>query len=250
MTELAFGSGTLIGQRTDQASPPSLLGILSGVTVTFEREGLLAYGSDGSAAIAGASGKLTIRGSAKSARMQTSGLQNLFFGPACLTMPGQQQVSTGENDVVPSDLEVTVANASTFQSVLGVFYAQTGVQLVPVAADPGPGEYVLAAPGVYQFSGHDEAIAVTIFYSYSVSTKQTLFISNTMAGGVPFFAVYLQNQGGANNGLNESMFLNLNSCFSTKLALPFINQRYTIADFEFLAIGDQSQQLAQFALAE
>jgi hypothetical protein len=250
VTELAFGIGTLIGQRTDQEAPPSLLGILSSVTITFEREALLAYsGSGQSAAIAGAAGKLTIRGNAKSARMQMTGLQNLFFGPACLTMPGQQQVSTGENDTVPESLEITVQNASTFQADLGVFYAETGVQLTPVAADPEQGQYVVAA-GVYQFNVHDEAAAVTIFYAYDVATKQTLFVSNELAGGVPFFAVYLQNQGGANTGVSEPMFLKINQCFSPKLAMPFVNQRYTISDFDFLAIGDVSNQLAQFALAE
>jgi hypothetical protein len=252
MTELAFGSGTLIGQRTDVKAPPSLLGILSGVTIVFERESLLAYSGTGAgaAAIAGASGKLTIKGTAKAARMQTTGLANLFFGPTCLTMPGQLQLATGENDTVPGDLEVTVANASTFQGDLGVFYANSGIQLVPVAADPDLGEYVLAAPGVYQFNAHDEAQALTFFYSYAVATKQSLFVSNEMAGGVPFFEVFLQNAGGSSPGLGETTFLRLNNCFSTRLALPFVNARYTISDFDFQAIGDTSNQLAQFALAE
>ena len=254
MTELAFGSGTLIGQRTDQKAPPSLLGILSGVTITFEREALLAYSGTGagSAAIAGASGKFSIKGNAKTARFQMTGLQNLFFGPTCLTMPWQLQVSTYENDTVSSSPpEVTVQNASSFVSDLGVFYAETGVQLTPVSSDPQLGQYVLVAPGVYLFSDADIGALVTIFYLYSVATKQTLYVSNEMAGGVPFFEVFLQNQGGANTGIgSEPMFLKLNNCFSPRLALPFVNQRYTLADFDFQAIGDINNQLAQFCLAE
>jgi hypothetical protein len=253
MTQIPFDTGTLIGKRLDlPGQPPSLLGILSGVTLTFERKIFTTTGGMAGAAIAAASGEMTVKGNAKFARLQATSIGNMFFGPNTLQMPGNLQMTVGENQTVPlgSSLEITVNQAATFIEDLGVFYAETGAALTPVSnGDPGPTEYQSLPGGIYLFNDHDEGTAVTIYYTYTTSTGQQLIIADAGGGAMPFFQVFLRQPDSA-LGLGFDVVTKLTNCFSSKLALPFTTQRYSIADFEFQAMLDPTNTIALMGLVQ
>ena len=169
MTQYAFGSGTLIGKRTDVANtPPALLGTLQDVSLDFDRKIELLLGQYNMPVAAGG-GEFKIAGKAKFARLQATQINNLFLGQT-LTANSMLEMTTGETDTVASGA-VTVANGSTFVEDYGVFYAATGAQLAPVASSPAQGQYSVAS-GVYSFNSADNGAAVLIYYSYTVASGQ------------------------------------------------------------------------------
>jgi hypothetical protein len=42
----------------------------------------------------------------------------------------------------------------------------------------------------------------------------------------------------------------LNACVSSKLSLPFSNQKFTVAEFDFQAIADSSNNIGTISLSE
>jgi hypothetical protein len=87
MTQYAFGSGTLIGKRTDVANtPPALLGTLESVSLDFDRKVEFLLGQYNMPVAAGG-GEFKIAGKAKYARLQATQINNLFLrrsqSPAC-----------------------------------------------------------------------------------------------------------------------------------------------------------------------
>jgi hypothetical protein len=80
MTQYAFGSGTLIGKRTDVANtPPALLGTLESVSLDFDRKVEFLLGQYNMPVAAGG-GEFKIAGKAKYARLQATQINNLFLG--------------------------------------------------------------------------------------------------------------------------------------------------------------------------
>ncbi len=134
MTQFAFGSGTLIGKRTDvSGQPPALLGTLQDVSLDFDRKIETLLGQYNMAVAAGG-GEFKITGKAKFARLQSTQINNLFLGQT-LTANSMVEMTTGETGTVAS-AAITVANGANFVEDFGVFYATTGVQLTPIASSP------------------------------------------------------------------------------------------------------------------
>ena len=44
--------------------------------------------------------------------------------------------------------------------------------------------------------------------------------------------------------------MKLNACVSSKLSLPFANAKFTIAEFDFQAIADASNNIGTISLSE
>jgi hypothetical protein len=123
MTQYAFGSGTLIGKRTDVANtPPALLGTLESVSLDFDRKVEFLLGQYNMPVAAGG-GEFKIAGKAKFARLQATQINNLFLGQT-LTANSMLEMTTGESDTVASGA-VTVANVF-FQSNQTIFNPTTG----------------------------------------------------------------------------------------------------------------------------
>src|ERR1700683_2970075 len=134
MTQFAFGSGTLIGKRTDvTGTPAALLGPSQDVSLDFDRKIETLLGQYNMAVAAGG-GEFKIAGKAKFARLQATQINNLFLGQT-LTANSMLEMTTGETDTVASGA-VTVSNNASFVEDYGVFYASSGVQLTPVASSP------------------------------------------------------------------------------------------------------------------
>jgi len=246
MTQFAFGSGTLIGKRTDvTGTPPCLLGTLQDVSIDFDRKIETLLGQYNMPVAAGG-GEFKITGKAKFARLQATQINNLFLGQT-LTAGSMLEMTTGEADTVASGA-VTVANSAAFVEDYGVFYAASGVQLSPVASSPAQGQYSVAS-GVYSFNSADNGAAVLIYYSYTVSSGNKIALANQLTGPLPMFEISLKETFNY-FGASKDLLVKLNACVSSKLSLPFSNQKFTVAEFDFQAIADASNNIGTISLSE
>jgi hypothetical protein len=246
MTQYAFGSGTLIGKRTDvTGQPPCLLGTLQDVSLDFDRKIETLLGQYNMAVAAGG-GEFKITGKAKFARLQSTQINNLFLGQT-LTANSMLEMTTGESDTVASGT-VTVANSANFVEDYGVFYAASGVQLTPVASSPAQGQYSVAS-GIYTFNSADNGAGVLIYYSYTVSSGNKISIANQLTGPLPMFEVSLKETF-SYYGTSKDLLVKLNACVSSKLSLPFSNQKFSVAEFDFQAIADSSNNIGTISLSE
>ena len=246
MTQYAFGSGTLIGKRTDvTGQPPCLLGTLQDVSIDFDRKIETLLGQYNMAVAAGG-GEFKITGKAKFARLQSTQINNLFLGQT-LTANSMLEMTTGESDTVASGA-VTVGNSATFIEDYGVFYAASGAQLTPVASSPTQGQYSVSS-GVYTFNSADNNAAVLIYYSYNVSSGNKISIANQLTGPLPIFEISLKETFNY-YGTSKDLLVKLNACVSSKLSLPFSNQKFAVAEFDFQAIADSSNNIGTISLSE
>jgi hypothetical protein len=250
MTQYSFGSGTLIGKRTDvTGTPPCLLGTLQDVSLDFDRKIETLLGQYAMAVAAGG-GEFKITGKAKFARLQATQINNLFLGQT-LTANSMLEMTTGESDTVASGA-VTVANGSTFVEDFGVFNPTTGVQLTPVASSPVAGtSYVpgAASVGTYTFATGDNGQSYLIYYSYTVSSGNKITLANQLMGPTPMFEISLKESFNY-FGTTKDLLVKLNACVSPKLSLPFSNTKFTVAEFDFQAIADSSNNIGTISLSE
>ena len=248
MTQFAFGSGTVIGKRTDITNaPPSFLGTIQDIEVNIDRTTKELMGQKNMpVAIAGAALKVT--GKAKFARIQMTTINNLMLGQTQTT--GMVQLAEGEAGTIPGNpYAVTVTQSATFVEDYGVFDAATGVQYVPVAAGPTTGQYTVAN-GVYTFAAADTTKSVLIYYTYSVAgSGQKVVLSNQMMGAVPTFSMVCKQQF-SQFGTNKFLILRLNACVSSKLGLPFKNQDFMIQDLDFQAYADAADNWGTLSTSE
>jgi hypothetical protein len=246
MTQYAFGSGTLIAKRTDIAgTPPCLFGTLDSVEIDFDRKIETLLGQY-NVAVAAGGGEFKITGKAKYARLQAAQFNNLFLGQT-LSANSMLEMATGETDTVASGA-VTVANSASFVEDYGVFYAASGTQLTPVTSSPVQGQYSVSS-GVYGFNTADNGASVLIYYSYNVSSGNKISLANQLAGPLPMFEVALKETFNY-YGTSKDLIVKLNACVSSKLSLPFSNQKFTVAEFDFQAIADAANNIGTISLSE
>lgn len=246
MPAYSFGSGTLIGVRTDIAnSTPAVFGVVQDVEVGFDfslKELIGQY----QAPVAIARGALKITGKAKMARIYSQTYNSLFFGQTLAAGAILQAVN--EPASIPgTPYQVTVANSSGFQKDLGVFFAATGVQLTRVASSPASGQYsVNESTGQYTFAAADTALSVLINYSYSTNTgANKITLANQLMGAGPTFRINL-----AETYNSKVLNIQLNACVAGKLSFPFKNQDWTISDFEFQALADSAGEIGTMSFSE
>jgi hypothetical protein len=249
MTQFSFGSGTLISKRTDiTGTPPALLGTLQDVSLDFDRKIEMLLGQYNMAVAAGG-GEFKIAGKAKFARLQAAQINNLFLGQT-LTANSMVEMTTGETDTVTA-AAIGVANGATFLEDFGVFYASSGAQLVPVAASPTQGQYIApsGSGGTYTFNSADNGAAVVIYYSYSITSGNKITLANQLTGPLPMFEVSLKETFNY-FGTSKDIVVKLNACVAPKLSLPFSSQKFTVAEFDFQAIADASNNIGTISLTE
>jgi len=247
MTQFAFGSGTLIGKRTDvTGQPPCLLGTLQDVSLDFDRKIETLLGQYNTAVAAGG-GEFKITGKAKFARLQATQINNLFLGQS-LAANAMLEMTTGESGTVASGA-VTVANSAAFVEDYGVFYAASGTQLTPVASSPTQGQYSVSTGGVYSFNTADNGAAVLIYYSYTIASGNKISLANQLTGPLPMFEIALKETFNY-YGTAKDLVVKLNACVSPKLSLPFSSQKFAIAEFDFQALADASNNIGTISLSE
>lgn len=238
-----FGSGVLIGTRTDLAVPtPRMFGILQEASVEFSFSNKQLMGQY-QFPVATARGAGKISGKAKFANINADMLNDLFFQST--TAANEKRIAVNEAGT-PTTNTLTVANSATFLSDQGVYNTITGRFMTRVASGPTTGQYSVSA-GVYTFAAADSNPPVLVTYEYSFTTTvgKILTIGNPLLGIHPTFSLLLAQ---TYNG--RQMNLKLNACTSSKLSLATKLEDFLIPDFDFEAYADVSNTIGQISFSE
>jgi hypothetical protein len=241
----SFGSGVLIGTRTDIANAtPINFGLVQEVQLDLQFTSKELYGQyQFPVAIARGQGKAT--GKAKMARVSGLAFNNLFFGASLVS--GQLATAFGEAQSVPAStpFTVSVTNAGQWQDDCGAVYAVSGLPLTKVASAPAAGQYSVAA-GVYTFHSADAGAAVLISYTYTVTgSGQQLTLANPLMGTTPTFQaqLYTSFQG---KPCNVKLF----NCVSTKLAFATKLEDFVIPELDFDIFANSAGNVLQWSFGE
>lgn len=241
----SFGSGVLLGTRTDIANAtPVNFGLVQEVQIDLQFTAKELYGQY-QFPVAIARGQAKAGGKAKMAQVSGLAFNNLFFGASMNT--GQLATAFGEAQSVPAStpFTVSVANAAVWQDDYGVVFAATGLPLTKVATTPAAGQYSAAA-GVYTFNAADAGKAVLVSYTYTVaSAGQQLTLSNPLLGTTPTFQaqLYTSFQG---KPVNVKLF----NCVSAKLAFATRLEDFVIPELDFDIFADAAGNVLQWSFAE
>jgi hypothetical protein len=240
----SFGSGVLIGARTDVANAtPINFGLLQEITIDESATTKSLMGQY-QRPVAIARGSVKTSGKAKVARISGIAFASLYYGVAPL--PGQIATSFAEAWAIPATpYEATVANAATFVEDAGVTFAASGLPLTLVASSPAEGQYSVAA-GVYTFSAADTGKGVLISYTYALSgSGQKFTISNQLMGTTPTFKAkfYTTFQG-------NPVSLQLNNCVSSKFSFATKLEDFVLPEFDFEAFADASNNVMTWSFGE
>lgn len=241
----SFGSGVLIGTRTDiiNATPVNF-GLVQEVTIDETASIKELYGQF-QHPIAIARGSVKTTGKAKVARISGLALGQLFYGVA--PVAGQVATAFAEVATVPAAAPYTVApaNAATLNDDGGVVYAATGLPLIKVAASPAPGQYALAG-NAYAFNAGDAGKPLLLSYTYTIAASgQKFTVANQLAGTTPTFSAqfFTTFQG-------QSISLKLNNCTSGKLAFHTKLEDFVLPEFDFSCFADASGTVMTWSFAE
>ncbi len=239
---LAFGSGNFYGISSAANSTPRKFATLQDVQFDLQFTTKQLYGQN-QVALDIRRGQAKFTGKAKFAQISGAMLNDLFFSQTAAT--GLLLSAVGEAGTVPATpFTVTVANAATFDTDLGVVYAATGAPLTRVASAPAQGQYAVAA-GVYTFNAADTGAAVLVDYLYTAPTGGTkVALSNQTMGTTPtFMGVFSTTASGKN------VTLKLNLCTSSKLSLQTKIEDYTIPELDFEVMADASNNIGLLSVA-
>ncbi len=101
----------------------------------------------------------------------------------------------------------------------------------------------------YTFNTSDNGAAVLIYYSYTVASGNKISLVNQLMGPLPIFEISLKETFNY-FGASKDLLLKLNACVAPKLSLPFSNQKFTVAEFDFQAIADAANNIGTLSLSE
>lgn len=251
MTQYNFGTGTLVAKRTDVSGQQSaFLGTLQDINVDFD-QALKELMGNLKVAVDVAPAALKISGKAKFARIQATTLDNLFFGSmGTLTAASGIDLATAEPNTTATTT-FTVTHGATMLEDYGLFYAASGLALIPDGATNGTGHYTpgVASTGTYTIAAGDENTALLAYYSYTVTTLNQISLANVQMGTGAIFELFLSNPYTV-QGTVKKLNLKLNAVRSSKLALAWKNQDYLIPEMDFTAFADSAGNIGTIALSE
>ncbi|WP_395698418.1 hypothetical protein [Methylocella sp.] len=242
----SFGSGVLLGTRTDVANAtPVNFGLVQEVTIE-ETATIKELTGQFQRPVAIARGTIKTTGKAKMARISGLAFASLFYGVA--PTAGQVATSFAEAVAVPasSPYTATLANAVSFVDDQGVLYAATGLPLTKVASNPSAGQYAVSAAGVVTFAAADAGKAVLVSYTYQIAgVGQKFTVTNQLLGATPTFQAvfYTTFQG-------QAVTLKLNNCTSNKLSFHTKLEDFVTPEFDFSCFADAAGNVMTWSFAE
>ena len=231
-----FGAGVLIATRSDiSGQSPEPFGVLQGVDLAFDfTEKQLMGALQHPIMIARAEAKFTAK--AKAASINGRLLNNIFFGMSLAT--GSTQLAANEAATVPatSPYVVTPANSATWTKDEGVSYSgPLGVPFTVSSGAPGAAGVYEASASAYTFSSSDASKQVVLNYLYTLTTGESIAITNQALGTTPTFAGVFRNR-----DPNTGLFLTFafNKATSSKLSLSSKLSDFSIPEFDISFMDD------------
>lgn len=247
MSQTNFGAGVLVGIPSGPNPTPRLFAALQDVSIDVSFDMKQLYGQH-QFALEQFRGKGKIEIKATGGRIDPLLFNDLFFGGSSAS--GETlSTGTGEVSAIPAatTYTVTVANAATFATDLGVLNLTTGKFMSRVASAPTTGQYSVAS-GVYTFSSADANTPIKTYYTYgSTTTGTTVTYANPIMGSGPIFKL-IQVMKSANVGGVKSQAFTFNAVQSSKLSLPLKLDDVSLPKFDMTAQDDGSGNLCSFTV--
>jgi len=245
----SFGSGVLLGTRTDVANAtPINFGLVQEVTIE-ETATVKELTGQYQRPVAIARGTIKTTGKAKVARISGMAFASLYYG----VTPQLGQIATsyaeGPTAIPGTPYQITVANAANYADDAGVINAATGLPMQLVPSSPGSGQYSInPSTGVYTFSSADNLanVMVLISYTYTISgSGQKIAVANQLLGTTPTFKAkfFTTFQG-------QGISLQLNNCTSNKLSFGTKLEDFIMPEFDFSCFADPAGNVMTWSFAE
>jgi hypothetical protein len=232
---LFFGTGTLVGVRTDLGvgvlATPVRFGDLQEISldVKFSKKSLKGQKQfDLDTARTG--GEISCK--AKMARFSGKTIGDIFFNETVAT--GSRKMADLEAHTIPHDTSYVATTTypvghATAIVDLGVLRASDLAPFTRVTAPDATLEYsMVEATGVYTFDVADKDVPVLITYTYAQTTGVSFEMTNRTMGTAPYFQMFLQ---GSYEG-NE-MFVNLYRVSSGSINFSQKQEDYMVPECEF-----------------
>ena len=243
----SFGSGVLIGTRTDvPGATPVNFGLVQGVTIDESATVKELYGQN-QRAVAIARGTIKTTGKATVARISGLAMASLFYGVTPIA--GQVMTAFAEASAVPAGTPYTAsaANAATWVDDAGVIYAATGLPLtlVPSGQPLSAGQYSVAA-GAYTFAAADSGKGLLLNYTYRLTTSgQSFIVTSQLLGTTPTFKAkfFTTFQG-------NPLSLQLNNCTSSKFSMGSKLEDFMMPEFDFSCFADAAGNVMTWNFGE
>jgi len=144
----------------------------------------------------------------------------------------------------PGPYVITVVPPSgAVRQDLGVYNATTGAPLLIVPALTGAGQYMVTAPGTYQFHATDAGLLVQISYLYRSAGGTRLDMTNPWKGLAQLFSLVMS---GGYNG--KAMTMTLDRNYTSRIAIPTLLERFAILEMEFDAIGSPAGTIGSLSM--
>jgi hypothetical protein len=258
----SFGSGVLIGTRTDIANgTPFNFGLVQEVTVDDTPTTKTLTGQF-QRPVAIARGTIKTTGKAKIAKISGNVFSSLYFGTApsagmtnaniglAATIPATPYTLTGVSSA-PSATQFLIAPApfgpGTFLQDAGPLYAATGIPFVRVASAPAVGQYTVTEPGgVYVFAAADSGLPILLNFTYTTAAiGQTFTVANQLLGTTPTFKAkfYTTFQG-------VPVTVMLNQCVSSKLSFQTKLEDFVLPEFDFECFADAAGNVMTWSFGD
>jgi hypothetical protein len=245
----AFGSGILIGWRTDITGvTPVPFASLQSVSRDFSFTEKPLMGQNQNAIfIARGGAKHTIK--AKTATLSAKLFNAIFFGGTVTT--GGTALAQNEAHTVPTSSPFTVAaTVTTFTKDAGVTYAgyPPGLPLTAETSSPAAiAQYLASTTGTYTFSSSDAGANLLFNYLYSVTTGETIALTNQLLGTTPTFSGVFSNRDPA-SGKWETLVVNRMT--STKLSLGSKLEDWDIPEFDMSIFDDGTGNIGTWSFGD
>ena len=154
--------------------------------------------------------------------------------------------NSGEVRTIPATpFQVTANNGATFEFDMGVIDAVSGLPYIKVASAPTVGQYSVSALGVYTFAAANTGASILLNYTNTVTTGQTLNITNTLLGTSPTFRLdYYTTRGG------KAFIARFNQCQAAKISFASKLEDFTMPEFEIHMFADAAGNLGKLVFPE
>jgi hypothetical protein len=246
---LQFGTGAFYAQRNDIANQGyGRLAVLQESDWNFDYDEKELMGT-GQFPLMVARGAAKWKGKVKSGTFSANVYNALFFGQTVTT--GGTSAIVNEPHTVPASspytITITPASGSTYAGDLGVSYSgdlnapMTLVTVTPTVA----GTYEQSA-GVYTFGAADAGKQVWISYTVTVTTGQSISLTNQILGTTPTFAGTFVGRDPRNG---YTLFMQLNKLTSSKMSFGSKTSDFSMGDFDVTIMDDGTGNIGTIYLA-
>ncbi len=237
-----FGPGILVATRTDLTpATPINVGYAQELTLEFAGSNKALFGQKQLPLVQARS---TIKPTAKfkSAVLSGIALNTLFWGQS-FTTGGYAWTIDSTFSVSTTSTTVTLPSSSTFDAIMGVKYATSGLPFQRVSTgSEAAGKYSQSSgSNVLNFATADSGAALKVTYTATTTVGQSQTVTNQLIGTTPTFQLdYYTN---LNQPTSSPWVIRIFSCIGSKYTMAFKLEDFMMPEFELDMFANASDQL-------